>query len=275
MPSSLPTVARGNSLTSRIEQSMPKPEIHTFRNLVELSRAAAELFVETARSRIAATGSFFAALSGGATPRRLYELLATNDYSSRIAWPSVHLFQVDERCVPPDHPESNFRMIREALLVPSRMPPENFQRMAGELANANEAARQYALELGRAIPNREGNCPRFDLVVLGMGNDGHTASLFPGSPALEDRDRWVCASSAGAGGLPRITLAYPVLNSAAVIVFLVSGSEKAATLERVLKGPPQPQRLPAQGISPVNGRLVWYVDEAAASRLQGISRSNG
>ncbi len=252
---------------------MPNPEINVFTNLEELSRAAAELFVETARSRIGATGNFFAALSGGATPRRLYELLGTSAFSNRIAWPNVHLFQVDERCVPPDHPDSNYRMIREALLVPSRMAPENIHRMAGEHAEASEAARQYALELCRVIPNREGNCPRFDLVFLGMGNDGHTASLFPGSPALEERDRWVCPSSPGAGGLPRITLTYPVLNATAQIVFLVSGSEKAATLQRVLEGPAQSHLLPAQGISPANGHLVWYVDEAAASRLQGILRS--
>lgn len=254
---------------------MPKPEIHVSPNLEELSRTAAELFVETARSRIAATGNFFAALSGGTTPRRLYELLATSAYSERSAWPNVHLFQVDERCVPPDHPDSNYRMIREALLVPSRMARENFHRMAGEQADASVAARQYALEIERVIPNREGNCPRFDLALLGMGNDGHTASLFPGSPALEAQDRWVCPSSPGAGGLPRITLTYPVLNATAQIVFLVSGSEKAATLQRVLAGPPQSQLLPAQGISPVNGHLVWYVDDAAASRLQGISRSRG
>lgn len=254
---------------------MPKPEIHVSPNLEELSRAAADLFVETARARIEEAGAFFAALSGGTTPRRLYKLLATTAYSDRIAWPNVHLFQVDERCVPLDHPDSNFRMISGALVVPSRMAPENLHRMAGEQADANEAARQYALELDRVIPNREGDCPRFDLVLLGMGNDGHTASLFPGSPALEERDRWVCPSSPGPGGLPRLTLTYPVLNATAQIVFLVSGSEKAATLQSVLEGPPQSQLLPAQGISPVNGHLVWYVDEAAASRLQGISRSSG
>jgi 6-phosphogluconolactonase len=177
--------------------------------------------------------------------------------------------------VPPSHPDSNFRMIREAWLAPLRMRRDNFHRMAGEQADAGEAARQYGSELQRAIPNREGNCPRFDLVFLGMGNDGHTASLFPGSPALEEREGWVIPSSPGVGGLPRITLTYTVLNAAAQLVFLVSGSEKAATLERVLEGPRQPERLPAQGISPVTGRLVWYVDEPAAGRLQGIPRSRG
>jgi len=252
---------------------MPKPEVHISQNLEELSRAAAELFVETAKARIEAAGTFFAALSGGSTPRRLYELLATSDYSGRIAWPKVHLFQVDERLVPPSHPDSNFRMIREAWLAPLRIRRDNFHRMAGEQADASEAARQYAAELGRAIPTREVDCPRFDMVLLGMGNDGHTASLFPGSPALDERERWVIPSIPGAGGLPRITLTYPVLNAAAQIVFLVSGSEKAAILERVLEGLHAPQRLPAQGISPVNGHLVWYVDDAAASGLHGISRS--
>ena len=254
---------------------MPKPEIRIFFDLEALSRAAAELFVESAQARIAATGTFFAALSGGATPRRLYEMLATRAYSDRTSWPNVQLFQVDERCVPPSHPESNFRMIREALLAPARLPRVNFHRMAGELLDASESARQYALELDHAVPNREAGCPRFDLVFLGMGNDGHTASLFPGSPALEERQRWVCPSNPGASGLPRITLTYPVLNAAAQIVFLVSGSEKAATLQRVLESPPQPHFVPAQGISPVNGQLVCYVDEAAASRLQRISRSKG
>ena len=250
---------------------MPKAEIRVHANLEELSRAAAELFVVTANTCVAATGNFFAAFSGGATPRRLYELLATSDYSDRIAWPRVHLFQVDERSVPPDHPESNFRMIRETLLVPSGMPPANFHRMAGEAADAAEAARRYQEEIGRVVPAREGGFPRFDLILLGMGNDGHTASLFPGSPALDEQRRWVCPSSPGASGLPRLTLTFPLLNAAAQIVFLVSGSEKAATLRRVLEDPPQPRLLPAQGIRPVNGRLVWYVDEAAAAQLQRVA----
>ncbi|MFB3924031.1 MAG: 6-phosphogluconolactonase [Terriglobia bacterium] len=254
---------------------MPRPEIHIFKTMEELSCAAAERFVETARARIEAAGEFFAALSGGSTPRRLFELLASSDHSSRIAWAKVQLFQVDERQVPPSHPESNFRMIRETLLAPVRLRRDNFHRMAGEQADAVEAARQYASHLASAIPQREGNYPRLDLVLLGMGNDGHTASLFPGSPALEEREHWVIPSTPGGNGLPRITLTYPVLNAAAMAVFLVSGCEKAVTLRRVIEGPSDLRTLPAQGILPVNGRVVWYVDEAAASQLHSGGRTNG
>jgi 6-phosphogluconolactonase len=253
---------------------MAEPAISVYSNLEELSRAAAESFVETANARIAETGNFFVALSGGATPRRMYDLLGTSAYSDRIYWANIHLFQVDERCVAPDHRESNFKMIREALLAPVRMPRGSFHRIAGEQDDPAAAAHLYALELARVIPVREGGFPRFDLIFLGMGADGHTASLFPESAVLDEKQSWTCPSPPGPNGLKRVTLTLPVLNAAAQIVFLVAGAEKAETLGRVLEGPPQARLLPAQAIKPPNGRVSWYVDQAAASRLQITTRSH-
>jgi 6-phosphogluconolactonase len=233
-----------------------------------LSRAAVELFLGSANARIAADGCFFAALSGGATPRRLYQVLAASPYSDRVLWERVHLFQVDERCVPPDHPESNFRMIRETLLGGARVPGENFHRIAGEDEDVAEAARRYGLELARTVPAREGDLPRFDLIFLGMGTDGHTASLFPGSAVLDEGTVWVRPAQPPQGGVGRITLTFPVLNAAAQIVFLVSGAGKAETLRKVLEGPDQPRVLPAQGIRPTHGTVSWLVDREAANSLE-------
>lgn len=270
-----PMAARGSSRTSRISPLMPKPEISVCANLEELSRAAAELFVEAAAARISVTGGFHAALSGGTTPRRLYELLGTSAYSDRISWPDVHLFQVDERCVPPDHPDSNFKMIREALLARVPVPRTTFHRLAAEQQDLEESSRQYATELERVVQLRAGGFPRLDMVFLGMGPDGHTASLFPGSPALEEKILWVRPNFVEKVGTHRITLTFPVLNAAARIIFLVSGGEKAETLRRVLEGPPVPEQLPAQGIKPVDGQVIWFVDGAAARLLASASRSTG
>jgi len=247
---------------------MSDPEIRIYSDLIALSGAAAELFAQAASARIAEAGYFAAALSGGSTPRQLYELLSTSPFSSRISWDRVHLFQVDERCVAPDHPESNFRMIRQALLAPARVPRRCFHRMAGEWEDPAEASHQYALELSATFPAREGDVPRFDLVILGMGADGHTASLFPDSPALEEAQLWVCPNRPKVKGLERITLTFPILNAAKQIMFLVAGADKAVTLARVLEGPYQPRNLPAQRIKPLDGRLLWYVDRAAAERLR-------
>ena len=254
---------------------MSKPEISDCATLEELSRAAAELFVEAAATRISVTGGFHAALSGGTTPRRLYELLGTSAYSDRISWPDVHLFQVDERCVPPDHPDSNFKMIREALLARVPVPRTTFHRLAAEQQDLEESSRQYATELERVVQLRAGGFPRLDMVFLGMGPDGHTASLFPGSPALEEKILWVRPNFVEKVGTHRITLTFPVLNAAARIIFLVSGGEKAETLRRVLEGPPVPEQLPAQGIKPVDGQVIWFVDGAAARLLASASRSTG
>jgi 6-phosphogluconolactonase len=252
---------------------MPEREIRIFPSLEDLSRQAATDFAERARARHALGRSFSAALSGGATPRRLYELLASPPISSRIDWNKAHLFQVDERCVPPDDTQSNFRLIREALLRRVALPAANFHRMAAEQADREGATRAYAAEIARVLKPRADAPPRFDWVLLGMGTDGHTASLFPGSRAVQERTEWVRPNFVEKLGAWRITLTLPVLNAAARVVFLVSGGEKAETLARVLEGPAMPEELPAQAVEPREGTVAWYVDEAAAGVLKNRPRS--
>jgi len=248
--------------------NMPGPELRIFANLEELSHAAAARFAEFCQERLARESIFTAALSGGSTPKRLYEILGGPEFSGSIPWGRVHLFQVDERCVPPDHAASNYLMMREALLDRARIPPSNVHRIQAELANPDEAAEFYVQDLSMMFRPRAGEIPHLDLVFLGMGPDGHTASLFPGSVALAERVKWVSANFVEKLHANRVTLAYPLLNAAREVIFLVAGHEKAETLRQVLEGRHEPERLPSQGIRPGDGRLSWYVDAAAAGRLK-------
>ncbi len=244
-----------------------RSEVRFFSSLEELSYQAAARFAELARLRVAEGKICGVALSGGSTPKRLYELLASSAFSDRIPWEHVHLFQVDERCVPPDHHESNYRMIRESLLSRAPIPESNFHRMVAEQPNPEEAARRYAEELAQVLKPEAGEWPRVDLVFLGMGPDGHTASLFPGSPALAEQVLWVRVNYLERPKTNRLTLTLPVLNAAGEIIFLVSGAGKAETLREVLEVTSTPQKFPAQRIRLSNGDLTWYVDEAAARLL--------
>jgi len=246
---------------------MIENRVRIFPGLEELSLAAAERFLELAALALTTKACFCVALSGGSTTRRLYQLLASSQFASRIAWEKVQLFQVDERCVPPDDPESNYHMMREALLVRAPIPEANFHRLRAELPDRQEAARLYAEELDRVLQPRAGEWPRFDLVILGMGADGHTASLFPGTPALSEATLWVMATSVPTLGTHRLTLTLPVLNAAAEVIFLVSGAEKAKALATVLGDSPAALLLPAQLVRPVLGDVWWYVDQAAAQCL--------
>jgi 6-phosphogluconolactonase len=246
---------------------MPNYEIQIFESLQALSRRAASRFAELAKSASSAR-PFSCALSGGSTPRRLYELLAEPEF--QIAWDNVHLFQVDERCVPPDNPESNYRMIRESLLQKIAIPNGNFHRMAAEIPDREQATRQYEKDLARVLSPANDAPPRLELIFLGMGDDGHTASLFPGSTALGEEKRWVCPNYSPRLGKFRLTMTYPVLNAAAEVIFLVSGEDKAETLRAVLEGPAG--ELPAQGVRPVGGRLRWFVDRSAARLLSQAVR---
>ncbi len=244
-----------------------RPEVRVFPNLEDLSRQAASQFEELANRRIAEGRIFAAALSGGSTPRRLYQLLAGPPFSDLIPWRSVHLFQVDERCVPPDHPDSNYKMVREALLGKGLVPESNFHRMATELPDRDAAAQQYAEELARILRPQASGWPRLDLVLLGMGPDGHTASLFPGSAALDEQSRRVAPNYVEKLKAYRLTLTFPVLNAAAEIIFLVAGSDKAEALRQVLDASSAAAKLPAQMIRPAEGQVRWYVDKAAARLL--------
>lgn len=244
---------------------MPKPEVRIFPNLEELSLAAASQFEELASSHVARGKIFSAALSGGSTPKRLYELLARPGH--HIPWERVELFQVDERCVPPDNPESNYKMIRGALLDHIHIPASNFHRMTAENPNRDEAAGKYAQEMAQVLKPGKDDWPRLDLIFLGMGPDGHTASLFPCSEALDEQVLWVRPNFSARLGNFRLTLTLPVLNAASDVIFLITGADKAETLRDVMEGPSRVSQLPAQGVRPVEGRLTWYLDQAAARLL--------
>lgn len=242
----------------------------TFRDNETLIQAAAEKFVQLGAEGIEKNGRFTVALSGGSTPRPLYTLLAAGKFSGAIDWSCVHLFWGDERCVPPDDPGSNYRMVRESLLDGIPIPAENVHRIHGE-KDPELAAAGYERELraffgsaGMDGPPRAG----FDLVLLGMGEDGHTASLFPGLPAVTERIRWVMAQFVQAVSMWRITLTPVVINAAKHVIFLVTGPEKAERLRDALEKPFQPEVLPVQMIKPVHGQLFWLVDEAAARCLK-------
>ena len=235
-----------------------------FDTLEQLALGAAERFVEGAHELNSGLGRFAVALAGGNTPKRVYELLATERFKSRVDWSRVHLFFGDERAVPADHPDSNYAMAHEALISKVPIPAKNVFRIIGE-GNAHENARLYENQLKTFFAGV--TSPRFGLVFLGMGEDGHTASLFPGSDALNEESRWVVASKMERTKQDRITLTLPVFNHAARVMFLVTGEKKAKTLVEVLHPQPGSELLPAQAIQPVDGKLEWLVDRAAASLL--------
>ena len=245
---------------------MTKPNIIICRDAGELSQKAAERFVALVNEASASSGRFTVALSGGSTPRALYSLLALPGFADRIPWPKVHLFWGDERCVPPDHPDSNFRMVRESLLSKISIPSENVHRMAGE-KEPKLAAAEYENELKTLFQLSEGEPPRFDLILLGLGEDGHTASLFPGSAALDETERLVAKVYVEKLNAHRLTLTLPVLNESAQIYFLVAGKNKATIVKELLGTHPTIAKFPAQRIQPVDGALTWFITCDAAAEL--------
>ncbi len=248
-----------------------KPAVKVFPTLQELSWAAAHRLENLARfGSIGGKKTFALALSGGNTPRLLCQILSSETMAGRIRWDRVHIFQVDERTVPPDHPDSNYGMIREALLKHIAIPEKNVHRLPGEHPDRDEACRQYALDIGRTLKVPEHEWPRFDMVFLGMGPDGHTASLFPGTEALQEKALWVRPNFVEKMQTYRLTLTLPVLNAAADVVFLVAGADKAETLHQVLEGPPG--EFPAQLVQPINGQVNWFIDEWAAKKLSPALR---
>lgn len=245
-----------------------KPDIRIIANSEELSRVAATEFVNQAKEAVHVKDTCTVALSGGSTPKSLYTLLA-DDAALRAAvpWDKVHFFWGDERHVPPDHPDSNYRMAHETMLSKVPIPPANVHPIKSEYAEASRAADEYERLLGKFFSLAAGQFPRFDLLLLGMGPDGHTASLFPGTAALHEQTRLAVANWVAKFNTNRITLTPPVLNNAARIIFLVGGEEKAETLRMVLQGEKQPERFPAQLVSPTHGTLLWLVDRSAARLL--------
>jgi 6-phosphogluconolactonase len=242
------------------------PEVKILADLEQVSRRAAEEFVQQANQAVHTKRFFTVALSGGSTPQRLYSLLANGaePFRAQVPWDKIHFFWADERHVPPVHPDSNYRLASEMMLSKVPVPPEHVHRVQAENSSADTAAQAYEQELREFFHLEEGQQPRFDLVLLGMGPDGHTASLFPGTDVLRETKRLVAAPWVEKLHTYRISLTPPALNSAALIIFLVSGKEKAGALRSVLKGDYQPERFPAQLIHPISGRLLWLVDQAAA-----------
>lgn len=244
-------------------------EIVVCRDLGDVSRRAAIEFVRLALESVRSKDRLAVALSGGATPRALYSLLATAEFREKIPWPHIHLFWGDERCVPPNHRDSNYGLANETLIARVPIPAENVYRMKGE-EDPQIAAFDYEQALRKFFGLSGRGLPRFDLIFLGLGEDGHTASLFPGSEVLPEKRRLVCAAYVKSFKSNRLTLTLPVLNHAANVFSLVAGEDKASALRDVLHGKDNLHLLPAQGIRPKKGRLVWFVDEAAAKLLHSL-----
>jgi 6-phosphogluconolactonase len=216
-------------------------------------------------------GRFSLALAGGSTPRPLYASLADDpSFRAEVPWGQTHFFWGDERPVPPDNPQSNYRMANEAMLSKVSVPGENIHRIRAENPEAPQVAGEYEETLRTFFGLKEGEFPRFDLVLLGMGTDGHTASLFPGTEGLRERKRLVFANWVDKFHAYRITMTLPVLNRAAFVLFLVSGEKKAETLRRVLEDGEPEDPLPAQLVRPTRGRLLWLVDQDAARLLESV-----
>jgi len=237
-----------------------------------LALRAADLLALAAQEAAAARGRFAVALSGGETPRVLYRMIARQQFSQKIPWRRVQLYWGDERCVPPDDAASNYGMAHDAFLKHVPIADANVHRILGEQPPP-QAALAYEKELRAlaALERPKSELPVFDLVLLGLGGDGHTASLFPRSDALEVEERFAVATQAPDGS-PRITVTYPVINAARRVWFLVSGAKKAGMVAEVMEGLMVPSAVPAQGVRPVHGQLTWLLDEAAAAELDPAVR---
>ncbi|MBZ5655968.1 MAG: 6-phosphogluconolactonase [Acidobacteriia bacterium] len=242
--------------STRTIQILPTP--------ADLFDAATEEFVRAGKAAIAAHARFTVALSGGSTPKSLYSLLAAKH--AAFDWNHTFLFFGDERHVPPDHPDSNYRMVNEALLTRISVPAENVFRVKAENPDAAAAALNYENELRRFFALQSGEFPRFDLILLGMGPDGHTASLFPGSEGLREQSRLVIANWVEKFNTHRITFTFPVLNHAAQVMFMASGPDKADMVHQILGGKNDPP-YPSQLVQAADGTLLWMLDETAAAKL--------
>jgi len=255
----------------------PHCQVRVYRDPAELALKAARLFARLADQYVIGSGRFTVALSGGSTPKAMFSVLAADPFLDTVPWSSIYFFWGDERCVPPDHPDSNYRMTNESLLSKVPVPPENVFRIPAELPDPERAAEEYAATLTAFFLAGAGagptgtaplsTVPRFDLVFLGMGPDGHTASLFPHTTALQAGEQIAVANYVEKFKAHRITLTAATINNARNVTFLAAGEDKAETLKDVLEGSYQPDLYPSQLIRPRNGALLWLVDDAAARLL--------
>ena len=243
-------------------------EIEIYDDSEALSRAVAELFVEQSEFAVQNRGFFSVVLSGGNTPQRTYELLTQKPWVDMIPWERTHIFWCDERCVPKDDPRNNALSAYQLLLDHVPVPASQIHPIYYE-GSPKQTAGQYELMLHKFFKDREVS---FDLMLLGLGNDGHTASLFPGTPVLNERTRWVSEVTVPFQEFSRVTLTIPLLERSLLTLFMVEGEEKAEVLKTVLEGPPDPSTYPAQLIAPLNGELIWMVDKAAAKLLGEVKQ---
>lgn len=250
---------------------MPEPahsEVRVLADTSAIAAAAAGELVRVGQETVRRSGRFTVALAGGSTPKTLYNLMATDPgLRSGVPWDKMLVFFGDERHVGPDHPDSNYKMAWDAMLSKAPLAPEQISRIKGEYEDTEKAAREYEQEIRRRFQLNQGEFPRFDLILLGMGNEGHTLSLFPGTRALHETKRVVTRNWVGKLFTERVTLTAPAANNAANVVFMIAGLDKALALKGVLEGPLEPEQLPSQMIRPVNGKLLWLVDTAAGSML--------
>lgn len=271
--------SRFNPMSTGIIRT-PHSNVRVYRDPEELALKAARRFARLADQYVIGCGRFTVALSGGSTPRAMFSLLAERPFADTVPWASIYFFWGDERCVPPDHPDSNYRMASETLLSKVPVPSQNIFRIPAETPEPELAAESYAATLSRFFLAGSGaiesgtaplsNLPRFDLVFLGMGPDGHTASLFPHTTALRAGQKIVVANYVEKFKAHRITLTAATINNARNVTFLAAGEDKAEALKNVLEGDYQPDLYPSQLIRPANGTLLWMVDEAAARLLQKV-----
>lgn len=243
-----------------------KQETYIFNDSQELANKLSEYFKRTVEGKAKAGESLFVALSGGNTPRVFFERLSLPPYREEIQWKNIHFFWGDERCVPPDDMESNFKMANDALLFHIAIPDENIHRIMGENPPQSEVKR-YEKEIWDYVPSGKNGLPQFDWIFLGMGKDGHTASLFPGAHTLLEKEAVCVVAEHPTSGQRRISLTLPVINNARRVSFLITGDEKAQVIREILKKSPSSVNYPSAKVKPVGGILEWYMDKSAAKEL--------
>ena len=249
--------------------SMPAvPDIRIHSDREAEAEAAATFVLELGKEAVRANGRFFIALSGGTTPETLYRSLTSPAFADRFDWSRTTFFFSDERCVPPDDPRSNYALADKTLFTPLRIAPSQIYRMAGESRDPQAAASEYEQQLRLATKTLPSAKPSLHLILLGLGDDGHTASLFPGSPVLRDRQRLIAATQSPKDPPNRLTMTLGVINRASVILFLVAGANKAGVVRAILDPKTETERrLPASLVEPEEGRLIWFLDRGAAAEL--------
>ena len=243
------------------------PSVRIFADADACAAAAAQTFLALALAAVEAQKPFRVALSGGSTPKRLYTILTSRaEFRDVAPWGKIHFFFSDERHVPPDHAESNYNTAKQGLFSKLPIPAANIHRVHAELTDASEAAERYQSTIAASFSGNDESVPAFDLIFLGMGADGHTASLFPGTTGLDEKKKWVIANTVPQLSTDRVTFTYPLINAASKVLLLVTGADKADRLETIF-GPEAKETFPVQAVKPKEGALEWYLDTAAAAKL--------